>query len=185
MSNPPSCEQGKSWPKLRTCLERDHVRVTVLYEVTGAKLVALVTDGATSTPLRLYVQSGELWKQASFFGVNNEASDLLAFKRIGDGQFRIDQGMLIQTSTVVGAPGTSQRVWLRRQLTTVCTGTACRALYTACEAMVDGKAYWSFRGTLHAQGTAVFVVGDKSHAGGLCSPAPSTFRTEPVGDPLE
>ena len=152
------------------------MRVTPLYEVEGAKLVALVTEGAVSTPLRLFVQRDEQWRQASFFGANNASSELLAFKRVGDGRFRIDQGMLILTG---------QRVWLRRQLTTLCTETACRTVVTACDAFTDGKSSGTFRGTLHVQGSSLFVVGDKSRAGAQCAPATTVFRSEPVGDPLE
>lgn len=179
------CSQGKSWPKLRACLEKDDVRVSVLHELEGAKLVALVTEGSTSTPLRLYVQNGEQWRQASFFSTNNTSSELLSFKQVGEQRYRIDQGTLMQTSAVIGAPGTVKRVWLRRRVTTLCTDTSCRSVITACDAMVEGKAYLSFRGTLHAQGTTVFVVGDKSRAGAQCAPSPSIFRSEPVGDPLE
>ncbi len=170
------CDPNKSWPKLSACLEKAHVRVTPLYEVDGAKLVALVTEGAASTPLRLYVQRGEKWTQASFFGANTASSELLAFKRVGEGRIRIDQGMIILTG---------QRIWLRRQLTTLCTDTACRTVVTACDAFTDGKSSGTFRGTLHTQGTSLFVVGDKSRAGAQCAPASTLFRSEPVGDPLE
>ena len=170
------CEQGKSWPKVRACLEKTHVHVTPLYEVDGAKLVALVTEGAASTPLRLYVESGAQWRQASFFGVNNAGSELLAFKRVDEHRYRIDQGMVIQTG---------QRIWLRRQLTTLCTDLACRTVVTACDAFTDGKSSGTFRGALHTQGSSLFVVGDKSRAGAQCAPATTIFRSEPIGDPLE
>jgi hypothetical protein len=170
------CNQ-KNWAKVRACLERDHVRVTPLYEVDGAKLVGLVTEGAAATPLRLYVQSdGEPWRQASIFGINNASSELLAFKRLDEHRYRIDQGMVIQTG---------QRIWLRRQLTTLCTDTVCRTIVTACDAFTDGKSSGTFRGTLYAQGAALFVVGDKSRAGSQCAPSPSIVRSEPVGDLLE
>lgn len=180
-----ACSEGKSWPKLRACLEKDHAKVNILHDVDDAKLIALVTEGAASTPLRLYVKEGEQWLQASFFGVDNAASSLLSFRRLGEGRYRIDQGLLMQTSAVVGASGTSQRVWLRRQQTTICTDKTCRTVITACDGMVDGKAYWSFRGTLYEQGRNLFVVGDKSHAGQQCAPSPPVFRSEPIGDPLE
>jgi len=170
------CDQGKSWPKLRACLERDRVRVTLLSEVEGAKLVALVTEGATSTPLVLYVQSGAQWRRASFYGINNASSELLGFKRIDEHRWRIDQGFLAQVG---------QRVWLRRQLTTLCTETACRTIITACDAFTDGKSSGAFHGTLYAEGASVFVVGDKSRAGPQCMPQAMIFRSEPVGEPLE
>jgi hypothetical protein len=170
------CDQRKSWPKLRACLERDHVQVRMLYEVEGAKLVALVTEGAASTPMRLYVQSGEPWHQASFYGVSNASSELLAFKRIDEHRYRIDVGILFLTG---------QRIWLRRQLTTLCTDAICRTIVTACDAFTDGKSSGTFHGTLYARGSSLFVVGDKSRAGPQCMPAAAVFRTEPVGDPLE
>lgn len=170
------CDQRKSWPKVRACLERDHVRVTPLYEVDGAKLVALVADHAEATPLRLYVQHGEEWKETSFYGLNNPSTELLGFKRVDEHRYRIDQGMLIQSA---------QRIWLRRQLTTLCTDTSCRTVVTACDAFTDGRSSGTFRGALHAEGSSLFVVGDDSHAGPYCTPVATVFRREPLGDPIE
>src|SRR6478735_8327963 len=57
-----NCNTAKGWPKIKACLEKDHLRVNVLYDVEGAKLLALKTDGAPATTLRLYVQLGEQWQ---------------------------------------------------------------------------------------------------------------------------
>lgn len=183
----PRCDRAKSWPKLRACLERNGATVTVLHEVDGAKLVAIPdrTSG-DSKPMRLYIEVGNEWRMTTYYGVENATSELLGFKRVGAG-YRIDQGQLFQTSTTIGTPATSTRLWLRRSLSTVCFSgsTTCRSAITACDGMVDGKAYWSFHGTLHEQDKTLFVVGDNSRAGSQCMPARPTFRAEPVGAVLD
>jgi hypothetical protein len=183
----PRCDRAKSWAKLRTCLETRGVKVTVLFEVEGAKLVVVPerTSGETK-PLRLFVQIGDDWQMTTFHGVENASNELLGFKRIADG-YRIDQGQVFQSSATLGSPGTSTRVWLRRRLTTICfSGTAsCASLVTVCDAMIDGKTYWSFHGTLHAKNKSLMIVGDNSRAGSHCMPARHVFSPEPVGDPLE
>lgn len=183
----PRCDRGKTWPQIRTCLERRGANVSTLFEADGAKLVAIPdrTSG-DAKPMRLYVQIGDEWQATSYSATDTAVSELLRFKRIAAG-YRIDQGQLVHSSVTLGTPGTSVRVWLRRRLSTVCFAgtTVCRTIITACDAMIDGKTYWSFRGTLHEKDKSLFVVGDKSRAGAHCAPSRPTFRDEPLGEPLE
>lgn len=178
---PRRCDRKRTWAEMRKCLGAN---ATVLHEDDGAKLVA-TANGSTKS-MRLYVLIDGSWRLSTYSGADDATSELLAFKRIAVG-YRVDEGRVLQSLARIDAAGSSVRVWLRRRLSTVCfAGTVvCRTVITACDALVDGKSYWSFHGTLHEKDKTLFVVGDKSRAGAHCVPSRPTFRDEPVGDPLE
>jgi hypothetical protein len=77
-------------------------------------------------------------------------------------------------------------VQLRRRTTTVCLDSGnCTSMITSCDALVDGKTRWSFRGTLTFDHGVFHITGDRTFAGQICAPNTSQFTPDVLGDPLE
>lgn len=184
-----NCDHNKSWPKLHSCLQRGGNSVNELYALDGAKLVTV--RGGTSSDsaaLYLYLLRDGVWQRANVYSTINPTNELLSFGRMTKARgYKLEVGTVSTVTTTLGESWVG-KVTLRRLLTTVCLDETgyCRSMFTRCDALVDGKTYWSFRGELSiSQGSVVRVTGDTSRAGTICAPPRSMLTSEPFGDPLE
>jgi len=188
-SSAQSCDRDKSWPKLHGCLQRGGNSVTELYDLDRAKLVT-VRGGSTTNDtaaVYLFLLRDGVWQRANVYSTVNPTNEILSFGRMQKTRaYKLEVGTVSTVMTTLGENWVG-RVTMRRLLTTVCLDDTgyCRSLFTQCDALIDGKTYWSFRGTLSIEKGAIRVTGDASRAGALCAPPRSLFSEEPIGDPLE
>jgi hypothetical protein len=187
-TNQPSspCEASKAWSKVTACHTRQGTTVSVLYELEGAKLVSLRYPSREDATLHLYLLDNGIWHRQSFYAATNANSELLSFKPTDRAGYRLDVGMTNPTSVMIDEVSPTKAL-LKRILTTECRrGVGCRTLVTSCDVLVDGRAYWSFRGTVvWSEGNAVKIAGDTRFSGKLCTPARTVLAPAPIGDPLE
>ncbi|HSD87757.1 MAG TPA: hypothetical protein VLB44_09600 [Kofleriaceae bacterium] len=183
-----SCDRNKSWPKLHSCLQRGGNSVNALYELDGAKLVS-VRGGSSSDTAAVYLflfREG-VWQRANVYTTVNPTNEILTFGRMKKTRgYKLEVGTVSTVTTKLGENWVG-KVTLRRLITTVCLDETgyCRSLFTQCDALIDGKALWSFRGQLAIDNTKIQLSGDTSRAGTICAPPRSLFTAEPMGDPLE
>jgi hypothetical protein len=181
-----SCEASKIWSKVTACLARQGSTVSVLYEIEGAKLLSLRYAPRADSTLNLYLLDNGMWRRQSFYAATNANSELLSFKPTEHAGYRLDVGMATATSVMIDEVSPTKAL-LKRIVTTECRrGSGCRTMVTSCDVLVDGRAYWSFRGTIvWSEGTTVKIAGDTRFSGKLCTPAKTLLAPAPVGDPLE
>ena len=86
--------------------------------------------------------------------------------------FRLDAGVATTTSMSLDGETTMPAV-LRQRLTLLCfdEGFGCTQMMTACDLLLHGKAYYSFRGKVVYANHAIKVVGDRRNAGAYCQQA--------------
>jgi hypothetical protein len=182
------CEVSKVWSKVTSCLARQGYKISVLHETDDAKLVALRGDRATDATLGLYMFQHGAWTRQGFYASTNANTELLAFERSDKAGYRMDIGTTMSTNVQV-EEGVPRPAILRRIFTTECrTRGGCRTIFTSCDVLVDGRAFWAFRGRLIWAGNGqVRVAGDTRIAGMLCTPPKSLISPldDERGDPLE
>jgi hypothetical protein len=140
----------------------------------------------------IYAQKGGRWNRLSGYFSISSTTEVLSFVRLKkENGYRLEQGQIYKTVAAVGeqqrfagADQTRIPVTMRRKNTTVCLDNGyCQTFVTQCDALVDGKARWSFRGTLLIDHGNIRLSGDRTYAGQVCGPAPSLMSD--VGDPIE
>jgi hypothetical protein len=98
--------------------------------------------------------------------------DLLRVERVTFGArtgYRLDVGVTTDMPFSFDDETTIRGV-LRQQLTLLCFDEGgCQQIVTACDVLVHGKAYSSFRGTLRYIDRQLRVVGDRRNAGAMCA----------------
>jgi hypothetical protein len=185
------CDRNKSWARLVACLKKGGNSVSMLYDVAGARVVAVKGNPSYgSASVYIYAQKSGRWQRMSGYFSTSPTSEMLGFSRLKNGNgYRLEQGAIDRTSAFIGQvlPGrdpTRVAVTVRRTLTSICLDNgSCQTLVTSCDGLVDGNARWSFRATLLIDHGAVRISGDKTYAGPVCTPAASQLSN--VGDPLE
>lgn len=186
------CERNKSWLRLVACLKKGGNTVTVLTDLGTGRLVSIkgspTYDAAT---VYIYAQKNGRWERLQGYFSTNASTEILGFARLKtENGYRLEQGTVFKSSAAlnerpfVGADTTRVPVTVRRKVTSICLDNGyCQTLVTSCDALVDGKARWSFRGQLLIDHGRVLLRGDKTYAGQICQPAPSQMSE--VGDVLE
>jgi hypothetical protein len=176
------CPRAASWEKLKPCLQR-FGEVKVERGEAAGKLVR-VGGGPSGWPmpgLYIYSQHGNAlqiagqWQYDS--GAAVEVLGLSTLKVVGRVGFRLDLGTSEATSVSFdGETSVEARMLSKSSVFCVGPGAACSPAIQSCDILVDGKAYYTFRGTLTIAGGAVTITGDRSHAG-ACAPAERTPLT--------
>jgi len=185
------CERNKSWSKLVKCLSKAGAAVATLQDLGSGRLVSVkASTTIDAASVYLYVQKDGRWQRMPAFFQTNPTSELLSFSRLKTEKgYRVEQGLIYKSAVLVGERivGMDQarvQISVRRQSTSICLDNGvCQTVITACDALVDGKTRWSFRGKLLIDHGFVRISGDPTFAGQACAPAPSQLST--VGDPLE
>jgi hypothetical protein len=182
-----SCDRGASWPKLHSCLQRGGNSVNELYDLDGAKLVTVRRATSDTAAVYLFLLRDGVWQRANVYNSVNPTTEILSFGRMKKTRgYKLEVGTVSTIATALGEERV-RKVTLRRLISTVCLDETgyCRSVFTQCDALIDGKAYWSFRGKLAIENTRILLTGDTTHAGTVCAPPRSLFSEEPIGDPLE
>jgi hypothetical protein len=186
------CERNTSWPKLIKCLGKSGNKVKTLFDAGKGRLVSVETNPSYgSAAVFLYAQKNGRWnRQGLYLSTSTASSEILGFERLKhENGYRIEQGTVMRSAAFTGErfPGaqqTSVQVMLRRKTSSVCLDNGyCQTFITSCDALVDGKTRWSFRGTLRIDHGQVRMSGDPTYAGQVCAPSPSQLSD--VGDILE
>jgi hypothetical protein len=189
------CERNKSWTKLVACLKKqgNNGTVTTMTDLGTARLVSVKSNPSyDNAAVYIYMQKSGRWQRLSGYFTINPSTAVLGFERLKkENGYRLEQGQVYKTTALigeqarfVGADQTRVPVTLRRKTTSVCLDNGnCQTFITSCEALVDGKARWSFRGTLRVDHGAIRMSGDRTYAGQVCAPSPS-FMSD-AGDLLE
>ncbi|NVB81414.1 MAG: hypothetical protein HOV81_23665, partial [Kofleriaceae bacterium] len=165
---PPSvardCPRAPSWEKLKPCLQR-FGEVKIERSDAAAKLVRIHNPNDWPMPgLYIYAQkssgieiAGE-WQYNSFTQL--EVLGLSTLKVVGRTGFRLDIGTSEPTS-VSFDDETAVAATMMMKTAVFCAGpgAACSPVIQSCDIFVDGKAYYTFRGTLKVGGGMVAVSG--------------------------
>ncbi len=176
-----ACPQGKTWAAVEKCL-KGQGRPQVVKQMDGAKLVRLdqIENGLwVDAGIYLYVEVAKQWKIAGgFFGRGTEY-ELTDFKPFTLGKhtgFRIE---IAQASPLfVQLDGLTTRAATRRVYQTLYCSPAreyCTQVVRSCEVLVNGHAYWTFRGTSAQEGDQIVIAGDRKLAGPYCTQAERVY----------
>jgi hypothetical protein len=162
------CPGNAEWAKVAECLKRQVV-FKLAHDDARVKLVHV--PGASRFG-GLYVYSfAKQWQLRGELRLYEE-HDVLAFQRVTLGKYgayRLDAG--VSAATTFSFDGeTSVPAVLRQQITLLCFDTTlgCTQVMTACDLMLSGKAYYSFRGKVVFAAHELKVVGDRRNAGNYC-----------------
>jgi hypothetical protein len=185
------CERNTSWPKLVKCLGKGGNTVKTLFDVGKGRVVSVTGNPSYgSASVYVYTQRNNRWERMNAYFASNPSTEILSFERLKhENGYRLEQGSIMKSSAFTGErfPGAEQtrvQVTLRRKTTAICLDNGyCQQLVTSCDALVDGKTRWSFRGTLRIDHGQVRMSGDRAYAGQVCAPAPSQISD--LGDLLE
>jgi uncharacterized protein (DUF736 family) len=180
-----ACPGAPSWAKVEACLLR-HGTVRVLKSEAKVRLVELTQDAKKSTGFRvpgmyLYTQVGKQWRLGGT--LDGEGYKLVAFGRVAGikhQMFRIDVSRARDDTVAIGARAHDAR--LRYTVALFCNGhdPGCSSALTSCDVYVDGKSYFTFRGTLKlVDDRTMSVDGDRSNAGDRCLQAEELFLPVP------
>ncbi len=164
---PHNCRSAPTWSQLEICLKKID-KITVLRDTADAKLV-VVGDLGTY----LYLKRPQAWQLGgSYEGGPVVLIDLHAVtinKHLG---YRIDLGTQLVTEIAVDDNGGAEPATIRSVHTLFCSGDGynCVDALTRCDAIVHGKSYFVFRGTLTVEDqNIVHVVGDRTRSGPTCT----------------
>ncbi|HUS32864.1 MAG TPA: hypothetical protein VMZ53_30390 [Kofleriaceae bacterium] len=185
------CERNKSWPKLVKCLAQGGNTVATMRDLGKGRLVSVKSNPSyDSTSVFIYTKQDGRWQRMSGYFATNATSEILSFERLKkENGYRLEQGQIFKstafsTERFPGADQTRTPVTMRRKTTSICLDNGyCQTFITSCDALVDGKTRWSFRGTLLIDHGVVRMTGDRAYAGQVCAPAMSQLSN--VGDILE
>ncbi|NVB81415.1 MAG: hypothetical protein HOV81_23670 [Kofleriaceae bacterium] len=170
------CADAPSWDTLQTCLERfGETRLVRTFEHLKLVSVGEHTVQARAPGLYAYTQRGSalhlvwMWEYAS--GGKAELFDVRKVSIGGKSGYRFDIGT-IEPSVVTLDDETVLEATMQRKTAAFCLGAemACDNTIESCDVLVDGKAYYTFRGTLAIRDGTAVVTGDRSHAGTCTAP---------------
>lgn len=162
------CPGNDSWDSIAQCIRRQ-APFTLVHDGAGAKIVSISEMGRFSG---VYVYThAKKWALRGELRLYHER-DVLGFTRVELGQhtgYRVDIG--VATAMPMSFDGEmSVPTVLRQQHTLLCLDDRadCLQIVTACDLLVHGKAYSSFRGSLQYTDRQLKVVGDRRNAGMMC-----------------
>lgn len=172
------CPGNENWAKVEACIRR-HGQLTIEHADADAKLVRVRAPSLISG-LYLYRHRAK-WEYLGELGVYADP-ELLGFSRVRFGPhagYRVDAGVASSRGLSLDGVTTISAVF-RERFTLVCFegSFGCFAMTTACDMLVGGKAYYTFRGTLVYDHHELRVVGDRTAAGSICTQAEVVFRDQ-------
>jgi hypothetical protein len=170
---PSTCRGGPSWAKVAACLER-FGKLTVLDSSADVKLVQLSGDGVErgyrTEGIYLYKARNKQWGLGGMR--EGEGYTRVALTRFKTGRFTGYRFDLRKTENrYVQLHARNRPAHVRKTLAVFCSGqsSGCSEVLLACDVYVDGKTYWTFRGTPELTNGGLFVRGDRSTAGFECA----------------
>jgi hypothetical protein len=165
------CPGNAEWSKVTECIKR-HGKLALLRDEANLKLVG-VTEGRRINGLYVYSHDKQ-WRLRGELRAD-QPHDVLRFERVKLGKHtghRLDVGF--STATSFSSDGEIVvPALLRQTLTLLCFDDTlgCTQIMTACDLLLHGKAYHSFRGKLEYANRQIKVVGDRRNAGDECQQA--------------
>ena len=173
------CPGGDDWSQITSCFTR-HGKHTILRDDATAKIVSFAT-GSRIAGIYFYVEQAKRWQLRGELRMYNE-HELVGFSRVSFGKhaaYRMDVGMSVQTSLSLDGE-TSRFATLRLKRTVLCFDKhgACFTMTTACDVLVRGRAYHSFRGTLVTENGMLKVKGDRRAAGPSCQQHEDVYQLD-------
>jgi hypothetical protein len=181
------CTEAASWDAIGACLKKASYTSTQLRAGATWKLLEVEAQRDPTSTIRrrrhvgerlltLYVHqpARRTWVLGGHVSVSGVDYELLAAEQTKIRKhdvWRIDLGQAMTTPAPMldGHPVPSL---LRHNRTIYCNGTSpyCSEVFTACEVLVRGRAWFAFRGTakLVDGDTAIHIAGDRRRAGDVC-----------------
>jgi hypothetical protein len=193
------CPHGKTWPDVLACVTKLGAP-TVLQSTAHERLVRVVQkiqgnvgDAVAATyydlGVYLYVERGKQWQIAGMFEMPGDY-ELLSFDHVtidGHRGYRFDIGRSMVLD--VELDDTSRaRSMLAQRIAVYCAGDSyrCTDITTACDVIVHGKTYWTFRGSIVVEPKQLRVVGDRRRSGApgtsMCTQAAEVSLGWPQGE---
>lgn len=167
------CPSGPTWKAVSACINRQ-VKPTLVRELPGARLVQMPDDHMFHG-IYLYVEGAKgVWRIVGF--AREDKPELIAFERFERGGYRFEIGTVTQIA-VESSP--TSLALLKHKITTVCPKETCFTAVLACDVLVRGKAYWSYRGHQIVAGDTLRFVGERSNAGTVCNIRDQEFSLPP------
>jgi hypothetical protein len=172
-----TCRQAPSWPRLVACLAKVG-KPQVVRAIDHVRLVRLAGSPASGDSLYLYVERGGQWQLGGMFD-GGDHTELLAFDPLTVGRhvgYRLDIGATSHVSVSLDGVSSVPAVLMTRRAV-LCSGDnrSCTDVTTACDVIVYGRTFWSFRGALTIEGNELRLVGERRMAGPLCTQAERVF----------
>jgi hypothetical protein len=170
-----ACRHAPSFATIEQCL-RARGRVTVLRELPHARVVRIEEKfergDDTDVGMSLYVERAGSWRLGGIFE-SQGPYELLAADTVRSGThegYRLDVGD-IRTTSLSLDDVTSTPAAVRAHRVVLCSGDDwhCIEMMTACDVLVRGRTYFTFRGAVEVGNNVVRVAGDRRAAGTLCS----------------
>jgi hypothetical protein len=167
------CSSNAKWDAVMTCLGK-HGTPEIVRTLDGVKLVAIGKQVRSwlDHGYYIYTYRDGKWTLSGMYEPAGHA-DLLDFQRITIAKhtgFMLDVGQSFPTALTGITPNRPGEVRARHAV--LCRGDywSCADVMTACEVLVGGRAYFTFRSKLvpNADGS-VSTPGDRSRAGTMCA----------------
>ncbi len=162
------CPGNDEWNKVAQCIRRQSP-FELERDEPAVKVVSIDRAGRMSG-LYIYTFANK-WTLRGQLPLYQDR-DLLRFERVTFGKhtgYRLDVGLTADMPVSFDQETTIPAV-LRQQVTLLCfeDRAVCVQATTACDLLVHGKAYYSFRGTLKYTEHKLQVVGDRRNTGSMC-----------------
>jgi hypothetical protein len=169
---PSVCAGGPSWTKVAACLQR-FGKVKVLKSSTNIKLVQLSGSGEAGyriPGIYLYKLHKNWWGLGGMHeGDDDSLIALTTFKAGNATGYRFDLRRTYNHEIMLDA--LHRHAHLRQTVAVFCSGQShlCSEVFVACDVYVEGKSYWTFRGTPEITANRLLIHGDRSKAGSACA----------------
>jgi len=178
ISEPPivrACPGGASWSAVETCLGKQGT-MSIVKTLPKAKLVRLLqSDGSNKkydAGVYLYVEQAKgAWRMGGMYdGSPYTVIDLLPLTIGKHDGYRLDIGQFQRSSISIDGV-TSVAVILSTRRTLFCAGDryGCADATASCDVLIEGRTWFTFRGTFVFEKGQVRVVGDRKYAGPACA----------------
>lgn len=162
------CPGNGEWNKVAECVKRQ-APFKLLRDEAKLKLLRIDADRRHFGGYYIYTYD----KQWKLYGSlpQYQAADMLAFEPVTYGVrsgYRVDIGVSAQSGISLDGE-TTIPAEMRYRMTALCFGGGyCTQFMTACDVLVRGRAYYTFRGKLWYENKQLKVIGDRSRAGPSC-----------------
>jgi hypothetical protein len=166
------CPGNDDWAKVAQCIGRQG-SFKIVRDEPNAKLVH-ITAQSRLAGLALYTRAtrDKRWRFTGDMRMDHD-HELLDVRRMSYGPrtgYRIDVGISYPMTFSVDTESFVQGV-SRHRIAMLCIdgNIGCVQVMTSCDALVQGKALYTFRGKLVYEGRQLEVVGDRRNAGPYCA----------------
>ncbi len=170
------CPRAKTWDLVVGCLAKIGFTPKVTHQLRGAKLMSLTQkDGIkdVDSGVLLYVEKAGEWRLGGHFQSYGSHYQILGLQAVTVGKkrgYRIDieqaSAFTLMVDNISMVPA---QLFMKRAL--FCNGDSqyCPESVSRCDVTVQGKTWFTFRGTLEYEENVVVSKGDRSRAGQYCA----------------